>query len=193
MAFNWTSCGLWCRYFQASKSVVSGTNHQAVLARVKDEMDEALNKVEICKVLSIPFLPILLNALCASPLEASRRWNEEEMTMAYSSRGLSSPLRNLMNRLGQSSLLWDGQEKTKVEFCTQYSNLGTKADTGSVFAPIGCNDREIRQQTHSRREIRQPLLRSEMIDKDRSVVLGFPHGIEAKYRSRQEHYGRVRY
>ena len=37
-----------CRWYQATKS-----NNQAMAARVdslKDEMDEALNKVEICKV-----------------------------------------------------------------------------------------------------------------------------------------------
>ncbi|XP_036408551.1 rho GTPase-activating protein 17b isoform X2 [Megalops cyprinoides] len=40
------------RYFQATKSVVSATNNQALTAKVdslKEEMDEALNKVEICK------------------------------------------------------------------------------------------------------------------------------------------------
>lgn len=37
-----------CRWYQATKS-----NNQAMAARIdslKDEMDEALNKVEICKV-----------------------------------------------------------------------------------------------------------------------------------------------
>ncbi|XP_052359716.1 rho GTPase-activating protein 17-like [Oncorhynchus keta] len=42
------------RWLQASKSIHFSTNYQATAAKVetlKDEMDEALNKVEMCKVL----------------------------------------------------------------------------------------------------------------------------------------------
>lgn len=38
---------------QATKSIISGTNTQALTAKadlLKEEMDEAMNKVELCKV-----------------------------------------------------------------------------------------------------------------------------------------------
>lgn len=41
------------RWLQATKSIISGTNTQALTAKadlLKEEMDEAMNKVELCKV-----------------------------------------------------------------------------------------------------------------------------------------------
>lgn len=41
------------RYHQANKAILSATNNQAMAAKadsLKEEMDEAHNKVEICKV-----------------------------------------------------------------------------------------------------------------------------------------------
>lgn len=42
------------RWLQATKSIISGTNTQALTAKadlLKEEMDEAMNKVELCKVI----------------------------------------------------------------------------------------------------------------------------------------------
>lgn len=44
------------RWLQATKSIISGTNTQALTAKadlLKEEMDEAMNKVELCKVTSM--------------------------------------------------------------------------------------------------------------------------------------------
>lgn len=41
------------RWLQATKSIISGTNTQALTAKadlLKEEVDEAMNKVELCKV-----------------------------------------------------------------------------------------------------------------------------------------------
>lgn len=43
------------RWLQATKSIISGTNTQALTAKadlLKEEVDEAMNKVELCKVTS---------------------------------------------------------------------------------------------------------------------------------------------
>lgn len=43
------------RWLQATKSIISGTNTQALTAKadlLKEEMDESMNKVELCKVSS---------------------------------------------------------------------------------------------------------------------------------------------
>lgn len=43
------------RWLQATKSIISGTNTQALTAKadlLKEEMDESMNKVEQCKVTS---------------------------------------------------------------------------------------------------------------------------------------------
>lgn len=42
------------RWLQATKSIISGTNTQALTAKadsLKEEVDEAMNKMELCKVL----------------------------------------------------------------------------------------------------------------------------------------------
>lgn len=42
------------RWLQATKSIISGTNTQALTAKadlLKEEMDESMNKVEQCKVM----------------------------------------------------------------------------------------------------------------------------------------------
>lgn len=44
------------RWLQATKSIISGTNTQALTAKadlLKEEVDEAMNKVELCKVTSM--------------------------------------------------------------------------------------------------------------------------------------------
>lgn len=44
---------VWSRYLQATKAILTATNNQAMTAKAdscKEEMDEAHNKVEICKV-----------------------------------------------------------------------------------------------------------------------------------------------
>lgn len=44
---------LFTRWLQATKSIISGTNTQALTAKadsLKEEVDEAMNKVEVCKV-----------------------------------------------------------------------------------------------------------------------------------------------
>lgn len=41
------------RWLQATKSIISGTNTQALTAKadlLKEEVDEAMNKMELCKV-----------------------------------------------------------------------------------------------------------------------------------------------
>uniref|UniRef100_A0A8C2X2X2 Rho GTPase activating protein 17a n=1 Tax=Cyclopterus lumpus TaxID=8103 RepID=A0A8C2X2X2_CYCLU len=54
------------RWLQATKSIISGTNTQALTAKadlLKEEMDEAMNKVELCKqTISIHFAVVSLTA-----------------------------------------------------------------------------------------------------------------------------------
>lgn len=50
--YFYPSC-LTIRWLQATKSIISGTNTQALTAKadsLKEEMDEAMNKMELCKV-----------------------------------------------------------------------------------------------------------------------------------------------
>lgn len=50
------------RWLQATKSIISGTNTQALTAKadlLKEEVDEAMNKVELCKVTSIHIFIII--------------------------------------------------------------------------------------------------------------------------------------
>lgn len=52
------------RWLQATKSIISGTNTQALTAKadlLKEEVDEAMNKVEQCKVAGL-YLTETLNA-----------------------------------------------------------------------------------------------------------------------------------
>lgn len=51
------------RWLQATKSIISGTNTQALTAKadlLKEEMDESMNKVELCKVTSINIIYIFI-------------------------------------------------------------------------------------------------------------------------------------
>lgn len=52
---NCNPCCLSLRWLQATKSIISGTNTQALTAKadsLKEEMDEAMNKMELCKVMN---------------------------------------------------------------------------------------------------------------------------------------------
>lgn len=54
--FSICTCPSKLRWLQATKSIISGTNTQALTAKadlLKEEMDEAMNKVELCKVSSM--------------------------------------------------------------------------------------------------------------------------------------------
>uniref|UniRef100_A0A3Q3W6Z4 Rho GTPase-activating protein 17 n=1 Tax=Mola mola TaxID=94237 RepID=A0A3Q3W6Z4_MOLML len=67
------------RWLQATKSIISGTNTQALTAKadlLKEEMDEAMNKVELCKVTSMH-----VETQCFFLLEAQADYHRKSLTV----------------------------------------------------------------------------------------------------------------
>uniref|UniRef100_A0A7N6F5X2 Rho GTPase activating protein 17a n=1 Tax=Anabas testudineus TaxID=64144 RepID=A0A7N6F5X2_ANATE len=76
------------RWLQATKSIISGTNTQALTAKadlLKEEVDEAMNKVELCKVTSIRIFDLyILHPNLLLQWEAQADYHRKSLTVLES-------------------------------------------------------------------------------------------------------------